>query len=252
MESPLAPLRASVARLRQLCGGLDEGQLKEASYCRDWTIADVLSHLGSAAVIVQRRLEDALARAATPDDFAPSVWDVWNAKAPRAQADDSLAADEGVLEAFEGVSEADRARATFPMGPLSLSFDEFAGMRLNEHAFHTWDIEVVSDERARLPDDAVAVVVDNLGMIASFTARPTGDERTVAVRTTDPVREFTIRLTPDRAEFGATDSGQEPDLVVPSEAFCRLVYGRLDPDHTPEYAGHGEVLDVLRRVFPGP
>ena len=38
--------------------------------------------------------EDVRAGRETPDDFAPSVWDEWNAKTPRAQADDALAADE--------------------------------------------------------------------------------------------------------------------------------------------------------------
>ena len=38
-----------------------------------------------------------------PDDFAPKVWDEWNAKSPRAQADDSLAVDHRLLEAHESV-----------------------------------------------------------------------------------------------------------------------------------------------------
>ena len=61
----------------------------------------MLSHLGSGAVIMHRRLEDIRSGSATPDEFAPSVWDDWNAKIPRAQADDALAADEAVLEALE-------------------------------------------------------------------------------------------------------------------------------------------------------
>jgi len=42
-----------------------------------------------------------------------------------------------------------------------------------------------------------------------------------------------------------------PEVELPAEAFARLVYGRLDGEHTP--AGeHGSALDILRRVFPGP
>jgi hypothetical protein len=40
-------------------------------------------------------------------------------------------------------------------------------------------------------------------------------------------------------------------LVLPAEAFIRLVYGRLDPEHTPELAVVGIDLDELRRAFPG-
>lgn len=47
----------------------------------------------------------------------------------------------------------------------------------------------------------------------------------------------------------------EADPVVavelPAEALVRLVYGRLDPDHTPAFHGHRSVLDQLRHAFPG-
>ena len=48
----------------------------------------------------------------------------------------------------------------------------------------------------------------------------------------------------------AADPVDAPDLVLPSEALVRLVYGRLDPDHTPPVRGPAD-LDVLRRAFPG-
>jgi len=252
MDSPLPALRGSVGRLHQLCRGLDDAQLEAQSYCRDWSIADVLSHLGSAAVILRRRIGDTLAGVETPDDFAPAVWAEWDVKSARAKADDALVADESVLEALEAVTPADRARLSFPMGPLSLGFDEYAALRLNEHALHTWDIEVVFDDDAHLPHDAAAVVVDNLGLIARFTGRPIGEVRDVGVRTTDPAREFAVRLSADAVELGAGESGGEPDLVLPAEAFCRLVYGRLDADHTPAFTGDEPVLDTLRAVFPGP
>jgi hypothetical protein len=40
-------------------------------------------------------------------------------------------------------------------------------------------------------------------------------------------------------------------LELPAESFCRLVYGRLDADHSPAVPANGEVLALLRRVFPG-
>ena len=252
MDNPLGALRASVARLHELGRGLDDGELELPSYCTEWSVAQVLSHLGSGAVILRRRLQDIRAGSATPDEFAPSVWDEWNAKTPRAQADDALAADEAVLEALEDVSEAERAQLTFSMGPLSLGFNEFAGLRLNEHAFHTWDIEVVFDDTAHLPDDAAALVVDNLGLIARFSGRPEGQERTVSVRTTDPERDIALRLAADGVELTAGERRQHPELELPAEAFSRLVYGRLDADHTPAFGGDAALLDVLRSVFPGP
>jgi len=252
MDSPLPALRNSVGRLHQLCRGLDDAELGTQSYAREWSIADVLSHLGTGGVILRRRLEDTLAGVETPEDFAPTVWDEWNAKSARDKTDDALVVDEGVLEALESVSPADRARLRFALGPLSLGFDEFAGLRLNEHALHTWDIEVVFDDTAHLPHDAAAVVVDHLGLVARFTGRPTGARPDVLVGTTDPAREFTVRLAVDAVDLGVGGSGRAADLVLPAEAFCRLVYGRLDAAHTPVVTGDAAVLDSLRAVFPGP
>ena len=251
MESPVRPLRASVARLHELVRGLDVDQLESPSYASDWSIADVLSHLGSSAVIMRQRLRDARAGVETTLDAQP-IWDEWNAKAPRAKADDALSEDEGLLEEIEAVSQEQWERVTFNFGPVTVGLDVAVALRLNEHAFHTWDIEVVFDDEARLPLDAAAVIVDNLGFIARFTARPTGDEREVRLRTTHPTRHFTVRLTADTAELLEGDAGEQPDLVLPAEAFSRLVYGRLDPDHSPAVEANGEVLDTLRRVFPGP
>lgn len=201
MDNPLGALRASVGRLRDLRQRLDDGQLMLQSYDTEWSIAEVLSHLGSGAVILHRRLQDIRAGTATPDEFAPSVWEEWNAKKPRAQADEALVADEAVLEALEDVGEAERAQLTFSVGPLSLGFNEFAGLRLNEHAFHTWDIEVVFDETAHLPEDAAALVVDNLALIARFSGQPDGREGTIAIRTSAPERDVALVLSTDGVEL---------------------------------------------------
>ena len=53
---------------------------------------------------------------------------------------------------------------------------------------------------------------------------------------------------PTRAELPPATPGSEPDLVLPAESFCRLVYGRLDPDHTP---GLHRRRRAARHVAPG-
>ncbi len=252
MDDPLGPLRASVDRLRELVLGLDVARLKRQSYCSDWSNAAVLSHLGSGAVLMQRRLRDAQTGSEMPDDFATTVWDEWDAKEPQAQADDCLTEDGRLFETLDAVSDEERAHLALSFGPLTVGFDEVVAMRLNEQAFHTWDIAVSFDPDARIPLDATEVIVDNLALTARFTATPTGDEREIRVRTSEPERHFTVRLTPDAAELLAGDAGVSPDLELPAESFCRLVYGRLDPDHSPAVSANGELLDTLRRVFPGP
>ena len=95
-------------------------------------------------------------------------------------------------------------------------------------------------------------MVDNLELITRFAARPTGEERTVHLRTTGPERNFALHLATGGGELTpARDRGPEPDLVLPAEALCRLVYGRLDPAHTPVVDDAERMLHTLRAVFPG-
>ncbi len=95
---------------------ISAADLARPSYPSEWTIADVLSHIGSGAVIMHRRLDDDLAGRDTPDDFAPGVWDSWNAKAPTDQRDDALAADAALLARIETVTPDMRETFTFAMG----------------------------------------------------------------------------------------------------------------------------------------
>jgi uncharacterized protein (TIGR03083 family) len=250
MTDTLDALTGSVDRLHAVVDGLDAAQLTASAYPAEWSVADVLSHLGSGAVILLRRLDDTLAGTPTPDDAAPAVWDAWNAKSPEAQAADALVADRALLDRICGLTADQRLGFEFAMGPMTFDLDGFVGLRLNEHALHLWDIEVALDPTATVAPDSVPAVVDNLQMFARFTGKPTGAPGSVAVTTSDPRRSFVIVLGPDEVSVSASDPVDAPDLELPAEALVRLVYGRLDPDHTPVVRG-GADLDVLRGVFPG-
>ena len=252
LDTVLQALRRSGERLQGLVTSLSPNQLEGQAYPTEWTIAEVASHLGSAAVISRRRIDDMLAGLSMPDDFPQSVWDEWNAKSPTAKVNDGLAAGRALIERIEAMSDDERARFRMAFGPVEFDLTGFVGLRLNEHAMHTWDIEVVGDPATVLPPDAAELIVDNLDLIGRFTAKPTGSDRTIAVRTSAPTRSFAIVLTPDTATFGTGTADQAPDLELSAEAFSRLVYGRLDAQHTPAFGGEAAALDELRRVFPGP
>jgi uncharacterized protein (TIGR03083 family) len=252
MDAHLQALRASAARLRTLVTPLDDRGLANPAYPSEWSIADVLSHLGSGALISRRRLEDAIAGRATPDDFAKSVWNEWNGKSQRAKVDDGLAADQALVERFASLTPDESEQLVVSIGPLELDATKYVAMRLNEHTLHTWDVEVALDEGATLPTDAAALVVDNLELIARFTAKPTGAQRSITVRTTEPARGFVFELTPDAATMTLIDAPANADLTMPAEAFIRLIYGRLDPRHTPAIKGDVVALDSLRQTYPGP
>ena len=69
----------------------------------------------------------------------------------------------------------------------------------------------------------------------------------------DPQRDFTLE-SGDTVTLAPSAPGEDPelpDLQLPAEALVRLVYGRLDPAHTPPVETRGVDLDELRRLFPG-
>jgi hypothetical protein len=88
-------------------------------------------------------------------------------------------------------------------------------------------------------------------MVAGFAGRPTGTERTLTVHTSAPDRQLEVALGGDAVVLSPGKPEALPDLEMPAESFIRLVYGRLDPAHTPAIGGSEADLDLLRRTFPG-
>jgi uncharacterized protein (TIGR03083 family) len=247
----LDALHASAARLRGIVEPLNAEQVRQESYASKWSIADVMSHLGSGAVIQQARLDAALEGRDLADDFAQPIWDEWNARSPEAKTADGLTADRAFVERVEALTDDERERFHVTMGPLSADFAEFVGLRLNEHALHTWDIEVALEPTATVPVESARVVVDSLGLITQYTGKPAEHAHIMRLRTTHPARDFALTIGTDAVALAATEPAGVPDLELPAEALIRLAYGRLDPEHTPPVKGDAD-LDDLRRTFPGP
>jgi uncharacterized protein (TIGR03083 family) len=242
LEAQRAVLTASAEQLAALIAPLSPGELRRQAYPTEWSIADVLSHLGSGAVIMQRRLAGEV--------DAQAVWDEWNAKEPEAQAADVQAADRALLDRVAALTPAE-TQMRFAMGPVDLDLTTFLGLRVNEHALHTWDVAVTLDAGATVPEAASALILDTLPMMSRFAGKPTGAERDITIRTANPTGHFVVALRPDGVAVSPTDPVEQPDLELPADAFVRLVFGRLDPDHTPPITGSPSDLDELRRAFPG-
>jgi uncharacterized protein (TIGR03083 family) len=247
----LAALDRSVARLAQLARTLDDADVTGQAYPAEWTIAQTFSHLGSGAEIMRRRVESIIAGRELPGDFMQEVWDEWNARSPVAQRDDAGASDAALMAVLHGATDAQRAAFTMSLGPFELDFDGMIGMRLNEHALHTWDIAVAVDPAASLPQEVVPALLGNLDIPLRFGAKPTGVERTVAITTTDPERHISVAMSVDAVATDLDAADGPSDVTLPAESFVRLVYGRLDAAHTPLVGGDAEALDDVRAAFPG-
>jgi uncharacterized protein (TIGR03083 family) len=252
----IATLRASHERLASLIARLTPGQLRGPSYCSDWTVAQVLSHIGSGAEIGLMMLPAALGQAEPTgrEAFGP-VWDTWNAKSPDDQAADCLSTDEKHVAALEALSDDDLAAISFPFFGMTLDAVGLVRLRLGEHAMHTWDVAVSGDPGARVAPGAVRLLIDNVpGFLAPRLGRAPAVAFRIHIRTTDPDRDYLLIAAdpvsmPDWPGDGA---GADGEVRMPAEALLRLAYGRLDPGHTPpEVEGDDADLDRLRPVFPG-
>ena len=250
MSDVQTALEASVKHLRQIVDDLDETQYTAQAYPSEWTIAQVMSHIGSGAAIMRHGIEAIIAGNQVPDRFNQSVWDEWNAKAPAVQVADSLVADRALIERVALVPATDRTSFRMSIGPMSLDFDGTLGLRLGEHALHTWDIDVSVDPAATVPEQAAGLIVDTISMLVGFAAKSDGTERQLAIHTCDPERDFVLTIGLDRVSLEPSAPSDVADLTIPTEALVRLVYGRLDAAHTP--AGLDEaVVATLRPIFPG-
>jgi uncharacterized protein (TIGR03083 family) len=256
METSPSPwieaLRHSHDTLQAVASPLDADQLRRQSYDTEWSIAQVLSHIGSQSEIFGLFLDAGLSGQDPPgpEAFGP-IWESWNGKSPQDQAADALRADEALIERLESLDDDERKRFRLSVFGMDLDTAGFARMRLGEHAVHTWDVAVALDPAATLAPDAVGLLVDTLGQLVARAGKPGGPQRRLHVSTSSPVRHFTLEtgekvtLTPSEYTEGL------PELALPAEALIRLVYGRLDPAHTPPVETRRADLDGLRQVFPG-
>jgi hypothetical protein len=140
------------------------------------------------------------------------------------------------------------------------------GLRLSEHAVHAWDLAVMLDPSATVLGDAVALLVDVLPMRVARLGTAATDPIRLAVTTQHPKRHLVldtggVSLEPSPGQSNGVAAGRgeaasDPtggaSIELDAEALLRLVYGRLDPAHTPPLQLEGVALDDLRAVFqPG-
>lgn len=245
----IVALRASHNHLRTVVEPLRPEQLRGRGYPSEWSVAQVLSHLGSGAEIMTLTLEAGLAGSEPPPrDAYPPIWDRWNARNADEQAAGALAADAALVSRIEA-NAGGTARFSLFGGVTDLG--GLAAARLSEHAVHTWDVAVAVDPTQTVRPEAVALLVDRLDGIVGWSAKPSSWTGVVHVQTADPVREFRLTLGEKSALEPWRGGHADATLELAAEAFLRLAYGRLDDGHAPPVAATGIGLDDLRAVFRG-
>ena len=260
-DRSIIALRRNHDDLAARVAGFTADDLARTSGATEWDVAQVLSHLGSGAEIGLAVLTAGLAGDPLPDnDFNQGVWARWDGLERPAKADNFVAANGRLVAALEELPAQTREDAAFSwLLPFPIGIELFAGMRLSEAVQHGWDVRVAFDPAATLPAESAGVLLDVLTGPASFMvgfvgkAEPlAGTTANLAVRTTDPEREFGLALG-EQIGVGPTPADPDGVLRAPAEAVDRLIAGRLRPEHTPDGVElTGPItLAQLRHVFPG-
>ena len=246
-------LRNSHERLAGLVTPLTPDQLRAQSYDSDWTIAQVLSHLGSGAEIGTLSLAAALGGGGQLDQSAfPAIWDAWNNRTPDMQAADALTWDGENVSRLERLTGEELDSIGLDFFGRQLDAAGLVRLRLAEHAIHVWDVAVTVDPGASVADDAILPAMEQITQLFQFVAKPAGDAFRVRLRTTAPEGDYLLDVGESvTLSDWADGSDADGEITLPAEALLRLFYGRLDPEHTPQYSAEGIELDRLRAVFPG-
>jgi uncharacterized protein (TIGR03083 family) len=246
-------LRASHDRLSGIVGTLDAEGLRQQSYDSEWSIAQVLSHLGSGAEIFLLNLEAGLAGGDPPGQEAfVRIWDVWNARPPQEQASQSVTVNEALVSRVESLTPEQLAAFRVAMFGMNLDITGVLRLRLSEHAVHTWDVAVAVDPAARVSADAVGLLIDGVSPMIGWMSKKAADPAVIAVTTTDPARTFTLDTGGVTLKPGLPGS-PSGSLDLTAEALLRLFYGRLDESSVASGEVRASNVDVgaLRAVFPG-
>ncbi|MGD1034627.1 MAG: maleylpyruvate isomerase family mycothiol-dependent enzyme [Candidatus Dormibacteria bacterium] len=246
-------VRRSHDRLAAIVEALTPAQLTGPSYASEWTVAQVLSHVGSQAELFRLLVDAGLSGGEAPgrETMLP-IWRRWDALAPETQASESVAGNEQLVRHLESLDAGRLASLHVQAFGRDLDAVGLLRSRLSEHAIHTWDVAVMLDPAATVAPDSVAQLIDFLPEMAPRVGKPLQRPAVLGVTTSDPERRFAliaggVGLEPWSGQLA------EGSLQLPAEALFRLVYGRLDPAHTPPLELDSPTLTLadLRAVFPG-
>jgi uncharacterized protein (TIGR03083 family) len=236
---------------------LESDDITRVSGASEWTVAQVLSHLGSGAEINLAALDAALDGRPNPgQEFNQTAWARWDAMSPAEQAANFSAANERFVARCEGLDDLARTELRIDLGflPQPVDVATAAGMRLHEFAMHSWDVRVAFDPTATVAADAAEVLLTLAGPLVGFVGKGDQIDGTVrlAVHTLDPVTSFGIVIGDAVAMTDVPDPA-DGELTAPAEYVLRMFNGRGGAAHTPDsvvLTGAVTLAD-LRRVFPG-
>lgn len=245
-------------RLSGYLADLDADGWTEQSYCADWAVYQVVSHIGSGARIGALRLKAWMGGGpAVTREVMQSVWGFFDGLQPSAMRaafeharDDYLRAEDETPEEA-GLQDVEGFAGRRPLHAYQLA-------RVWELGCHSWDVYVARDRFAVLHPAAVALLAHGFDQINL----PLDRDRGSALHTTPIVfrlnasgERYALDPSAERPRVQAVSADGEAPLVIEGsdEEIVRLLSGRhfVPGTHSGLRAVKGSVQDLaaVRRAF---
>lgn len=262
-DRTIAALRTSYDSLASMAAGLTSADLECRSGADEWTVGDVLAHLGGAAEVGVSTLDKAVAGAGGLDgDVALAIRAQWNATDPADLVPAFLEVSGRFVDRFESFDSATRSdlRVTVPFLPFPAPLELYSGTRAFEALMHGWDVRSAFDEDATIPADEAAVLLEQftgpMAFVVGILGKPaslSGRQAKLLTNTTAPSSRFRLVFA---ETVSIDDEIEDADGVLtgPAEAVLRLLAGRLkQPGDEQRLRLDSAALSMvdLRGVFAG-
>lgn len=254
VDRVVTALRAEHDSLVRLVTGLDAEQLDAPSAADEWSVAQVLSHLGSGAEIGRTPIAKAAGESVEAEDNQ-AIWARWDSSSPADQAAGFIEHNASWLATVEGLAPEQRSSLMVDLGflPEPVPLVTALGMRLNEVANHTWDVRAAFDPVAEIAEESAAALVEllagPLAFMLGWVAKP--EELDAPLALAVPAAGVGLDVD-DSARLAEVPESPTATLDAPVGAFVRLLNGRLKAPYVGGVRIEGEIgLDELRAVFPG-
>ncbi len=225
-DQVIAVLRAGHDELVAFVAGLGPDGPTHSSGASEWTVAQVLSHLGSGAEITLAGLNVALTgEDGRGEGFNQSVWDRWDAKSPAEMAADFVGSNEALVARYESIDAATRESLLIDLGflPAPVPLAVAATMRLNEFALHSWDVYAGFDPSATVAADAVPLLLPRVPTLLGWVGHAdelAGATGSLAVDLSDPDDSFGLEIGEKLAITDEAPSDPGATLSAPAEPGC--------------------------------
>lgn len=246
-EDTLKTIRRELEETSRLVDGLSAEDWSRPTRCAEWTVTDLVTHIGDAA----NYQGEAFRRMLSGSMDVPDVPE-HRAGDPEEAAQTFRGGRDHLLAALEEITpeQADEpVPLPFSVFPASIA----AIVALIEYGFHRNDLEwALGDERPLSEDVASTMIATLGGFLPQVESQP--PDGPLAYRFEAP--SGTLVVASDGGDWTATEETSAPTCVIAGDdsTVSLFALGRIPAD-TPGLTVSGERADeakAFKRYFPGP